>query len=354
MARRQRQIGRRQVERRRVRRAVSDREERRRLAYRWLRQGVAKAEIARRLGVAWKTVGEWEKRRLTQGPNSWRERKHPGRHRKLAADQRKKLVKILLEGARAYGFDADLWTLKRTAQVIKDEFGVEYTESGAWRLLRDMGFSAQVPLPRALERNEAYIRQWVREEWPKIQARARRTGATILFLDESCQQSMPNVRRTWAPEGSRPEMRYRQGNRLKLNLISAVTQDGALFFDIHEESIDGMRVLWFLEQLLEEVEGRLTVIWDNGRIHRSVEVKTFLWEHRKRLETRRFPPYAPELDPDEQVWTILKYQRLANWCPKTEEEIRAGVERELRSMQAHPELVASFIRHSELPLPALP
>ncbi|MHB1435215.1 MAG: transposase [Thermoplasmata archaeon] len=50
------------------------------------------------------------------------------------------------------------------------------------------------------------------------------------------------------------------------------------------------RVLWFLEQLLEEVSGRLMVIWDNGRIHRSVEVKTFLWEHRKRLETRRFPP----------------------------------------------------------------
>jgi transposase len=324
------------------------------LAYRWLRRGVAKAEVARRLGVAWVTVAQWEKRRLAEGPNSWRERKHPGPARRLTAEQRKKLQKILLEGARAHGYETDLWTLKRMAQVIEDEFGVEYTESGTWRLLRDMGFSAQVPLPRALERNEAYIREWTREEWPKIQARARRTGATILFLDESCQQSFPNVRRTWAPEGSRPEMRYRQGDRLKLNLISAVSPEGALFFDIHEESIDGTRVLWFLEQLLEEVEGRVMVIWDNGRIHRSVEVKTFLWEHRRRLETRRFPPYAPELDPDEQVWTVLKHQRLANWCPKTGEEIRAGVERELRWMQRHPERVASFIRHSELPLPPLP
>jgi transposase len=217
-----------------------------------------------------------------------------------------------------------------------------------------MGFSAQVPLPRALERDERYIRQWVREEWPKIQTRAQRTGATILFLDESCQQSFPNVRRTWAPEGSRPEMRYRQGNRLKLNLISAVSPDGALFFDIHEESIDGTRVLWFLEKLLKEEPGRLMVVWDNGTIHRRKDVKAFLWQNRQRLETRRFPPYAPELDPDEQVWTVLKHQRLANWCPKTGEEIRAGVERELRWMQAHPELVASFIRHSELPLPPIP
>ncbi len=113
------------------------------------------------------------------------------------------------------------------------------------------GFSAQIPLPRALERDERYIRQWVREEWPRIQARAGRTGATILFLDESCQESFPNVRRTWTPAGSRPEKRNRHGNRQMLNLISAVSPDGALFFDIREESIDGMRVLWFLERLLE-------------------------------------------------------------------------------------------------------
>ena len=224
---------------------MSAREERRRLAYRWLRRGISKAEVPRRLEVSWTAVQKWEKRRLADGPSSWREHKHPGPYRRLTAEQRKKLQKLRLEGARGHGYETDLWTLKRKAEVIQDEFGVEYTESGAWRLLRDMGFSAQIPLLRALERDERYIRQWVREEWPKIQARARRTGATILFLDESCQQSFPNVRRTWAPEGSRPEMRYRQGNRLKLNPISAVSPDGALLFDIHEESIDRMRVLWF-------------------------------------------------------------------------------------------------------------
>ena len=77
-------------------------------------------------------------------------------------------------------------------------------------------------------------------------------------------------------------------------------------------------------------------IWDNSRIHRSVEVKTLLWEHRPRLEARRFPSYAPDLDPDEQVWSGLQFQRLPNWCPKTEDEIRAEVERVRRLMQAHP------------------
>ena len=314
---------------------MSDREERRRPACRWLRRGISKAEVARRLEVSWTAVQKWEKRRLAEGPNSWGQHKHPGPPRRLTTKQRKKLRKPRLEGALAHGYQAALWALKRMAQAIKDGFGVEYTVSGAWRLLRDMGLSAQIPLPRAPERDEAYIREWTREEWPEIPARACQMGATILFLNDSCQQSFPNVRGSWAPAESRPEMRYRQGDRPRLNPISAVSPDGMLFFDIHEESIDGMRALRLLEPLLEEV-------------------KTFLRECWKRLETRRFPPHAPELDPDERVGTGLKYRRLANWCPKTEEEIRAGVEREVRSMQAYPARVVSLIRHSERPLPPLP
>lgn len=161
------------------------------------------------------------------------------------------------------------------------------------------------------------------------------------------------MRRTWAPAGLHPHTQYQQGIRLRPKLNSAGGPHGALYLDIHEKSFGRMWVPWFLEQLLEEVERRLMVIWDNGRTHRSVEVKTILLEPRTRLETRRFPPYAPELYPDDRVWSVLKYQRLANWCPKTEKENRAGVERDLQSTQVPHKLVASFTWPSELPLPTL-
>ena len=108
--------------------------------------------------MAYKTVWAWEKRLRAQGPNSWREAKHPGGPRKINEKQRKRLREILLEGALAHGYATDLWTLKRVAEVIQKEFGEEYTESGVWHVLRDLGMSAQVPVPRALERDEAYIR----------------------------------------------------------------------------------------------------------------------------------------------------------------------------------------------------
>jgi len=65
------------------------------------------------------------------------------------------------------------------------------------------------------------------------------------------------------------------------------------------ESFDGLDVIGFLRQLLKEVRGKTVLPWDSGSIHRRKEVKEFLWEMRRRLKARRFPTYAPEMNPDE-------------------------------------------------------
>ena len=177
-------------------------------------------------------------------------------------------------------------------------------------------------------------------------------GATLLFLDESAQQSDPNVRRTWSPEGTRPEIHVRPGDRMKLSLISAGGTKAQLYFRIAQgnENFDGSGVIEFLRYLLKEVRGKILLLWDNGTIHRRKDVKAFLWEARKRLTTRRFPADAPERNPDEMIWSALKDQRLTNFCPKTDAEIREGVERELRWLQRHPDFVALCIQHAEIPL----
>src|SRR5580700_819868 len=166
------------------RRPVSAREERRRIAFRMLRKRIPKATIARQLGVSYVAVWRWEQRWKREGPEGWREHVHPGSERRLSARGQKDLLGILVTGARAYGYPTDLWTLKRIAEVIRKEYGVSYTLSGVWRVLRALGFSAQVPLTIALEREEQYIRKWVRSVWPEILDRARRTRATLVFVDE--------------------------------------------------------------------------------------------------------------------------------------------------------------------------
>ena len=139
---------------------------------------------------------------------------------------------------------------------------------------------------------------------------------------------------------------------MKLSLISAVGVKGQLYFEGSKinEHFDGDGVMDFLRYLRKEVRGKIILLWDNGTLHRRKDVKAILREVRKRLKTRRFPAYAAEMNPDELVWSALKYQRLPNFCPKTEEEIRKGVERELRWLQRHPDFVAGCIQHAEIPL----
>jgi transposase len=334
--------------RRCIHRPVSAREERRRLAFRLFQRRTPKATIARQLGVSYVTVWRWEERWRKEGVGGWREHRHPGSNHRLSPKERTDLLARLKKGARAYGYPTDLWTLKRVAEVIRKEYGVEYTLSGVWRVLRALGLSAQVPLQMAMERDETYIRKWVRTEWPAIAQRAQRTQATVVFVDESGIQTTPNVRRSWATRGERLVLRS-PSHHEKLSVISGVTADGELYFEIYEHDVSGTEVIWFLEPLLEEIPGRVLVLWDNGGIHRCVEVKTFVWENRTRLELRRFPPYAPELNPDEGIWDVIKNDRLPNYCPRTLEELHGTVAQELVRLKAHPEEVQTAMSQIELP-----
>ncbi|MBX8647033.1 MAG: transposase, partial [Thermoplasmata archaeon] len=99
--------------------------------------------------------------------------------------------------------------------------------------------------------------------------------------------------------------------------------------------------------------GNIVLLWDNGGPHRRVDVKQFLYENRKRLYTRRFPAYAPELNPDEQIWNVLKYQELSNWCPDTVEEMKARVKGVMSRLKRNPERIRNAMVHSRLPLPSI-
>ena len=311
------------------------------------------SDVAERIGVHRVTVQRWKSRMQKQGDDSWRKVRQPGKQPKLSRKQQKKLTDILVKGALARGYPTDLWTLKRVAEVIKKEFGVEYNVTHIWRVLRSLGFSSQVPQLVAKEKDDVFVKEWVGKEWPKIRAFARRKGAAVLFLDESCVQSRPNVRKTWAPAGARPVMRVKEGERNKLSLISAVSMDAELYFRVHTDNITGTEIIGFLKYLLKEIDDSIVLLWDNSGPHRRKDVKQFLYDERKRLYTRRFPAYAPELNPDEQIWNVLKYQELSNWCPDKIAEMKARVNGAMGRLKRSPERIRNAMMHSALPLPSI-
>ncbi|WP_285496045.1 winged helix-turn-helix domain-containing protein [Actinomadura sp. NBRC 104425] len=85
-------------------------------------------------------------------------------------DARVEQVRAALEqGARAHGFEADLWTLERVGQVVERVCGVRLSRASVWRLLTArLGWGLQRPQRRAVERDDAEIARWVTHEWPRI------------------------------------------------------------------------------------------------------------------------------------------------------------------------------------------
>jgi len=161
------------------------------------------------------------------------------------------------------------------------------------------------------------------------------------------------VRKTWAPIGQTPILRHSY-RRDRISAISAVTVSPCrirlgLYFRFHSANITGVEVVGFLRYLLRHLRGAVVLFWDGGPIHKRVIVKDFLRQH-NRLHVESFPAYAPELNPDEFVWTQAK-RALSNGVPKDIAELGRHLRRSIYGVRNSQKLLWSCIHASDLPWP---
>lgn len=149
-------------------------ERRRYKAMELLQAGLTMNAVARRMNTTVTSVFRWKSAYKQGSDKALAAKPVPGRPRKLVDNERKRLLDILLQGALAYGFPNDLWTLKRIARVIRKEFEVEYHPGHVWKLLRGLGWSCQVPERRSIQRDEQAIEDWKKNKWPYIK-KSRKT-----------------------------------------------------------------------------------------------------------------------------------------------------------------------------------
>jgi transposase len=143
-------------------------ETRRLLAAQMFQQGKGVVETAHLLGVSKASVSRWKTAFEKGGSEALHAKKHPGPKPRLTARQKKQLVRILLRGPLKAGYANDLWTCPRVVHLIEQKFGVHYHAGYVWYLLRDLGWTAQMPEQQAREGDEVEQDRWRREEWPRI------------------------------------------------------------------------------------------------------------------------------------------------------------------------------------------
>jgi transposase len=135
------------------------------------------SEIGRRLKVSNQTVSRWRKEYHEGGNIALRSAGRAGRLPSLNEADKARLVELLLQGPERLGYETPLWTCPRVADLIEQNFGVDYHPGHVWRILRELNWSVQQPVGRALERNEARIDDWKHKRWPEIKKKLKKKAA---------------------------------------------------------------------------------------------------------------------------------------------------------------------------------
>lgn len=321
--------------------------ERRRLAVVLTNEhGFSALQVATMLGVNQHTVWRWLRRFEERGDALFTASERRGHAQaSMTPQQVAWLVQTVSErDPRAFGAPSPVWTIELMRAAVAQEFSTDVAPSTLHRHARRGGLRPRSPRKQATERDDAEVDRWMKEVWPTVRADAA-NGSVVAFLDEAQVRADSPLGTSWSKKGVRPVVRA-TGKRPRINIVSAITWDGRLVFQTYNGSFDGARFIGFLGAMVAWAKCRpLTIVLDGLRVHFAKEVRAAVEANGWKVRMVQLPAYAPDLNPDEHVWSYLKGYRMRRNPMEPDERIEDVVRAEMADIALHPELVRSFFQH---------
>jgi transposase len=321
----------------------------RELAINALQKGMHPDDVADLYDVGRSTVFNWRKEYLEKGSAALVVEIAPGRTPRLADAQMERLRKLVVgRDPRQLQFDFALWTRQMVRDLIKREFGVDYTPEAVGNILRGMGLSPQKPLVRAYQQNPELVARWKEEEYPAIRKEAKAAGAAIFFCDEAGIRTDYHSGTTWAPVGQTPIVRRTGDRGNSVNMISAISAQGKLHFSFLDGNLNSALFIDYLKKLMHDIPGPVFLIVDNYPSHKSKETMEFVNSTQGRLKLYFLPPYSPELNPDEWVWKSVKHDHVGKMASRSIDEMKGGIAKAVEKLQSGADRILGFFRDPDL------
>jgi transposase len=305
-------------------------------------------EVAEILGVSRSSVFDWQRKYRDGGLAALSTKFASGRPTVLSDAQMLQIFSMIAgKDPRQYSFGVALWTRKVIALLIEQKFGLTVSLPTVGRILKKLGMSVQRPLYRAYQQDPEKVRIWKEETYPKIRAMAAEVGATIFFADEAAVRTDHHGGTTWAPIGQPPVVTA-TGERKSVNMISAVSAQGALHFDLFTGRMNAATFIDFCTRLVHDSPTPVFLIVDGARYHSAKAVQEYVQSTHGALTIFFLPPYSPELNPDEWVWNNVKNTQIYRTVAMSQGHLYTIARNALKRLKGVPETIRGFFRDPKL------
>jgi len=267
---------------------------------------------------------------------------------KLTIEQQKEVRKLIIdkcpEQLKLKGF---LWDRQNIQRLIKDRYDITITLQNISVYLKSWGMTPQRPITKSYKQQPEQIKKWLDEDYPKIKEQAKKENAEILWGDETGCQNETNYVKGYAPIGQTPTMPI--GNtKLRINMISAISNQGKLRFMFYEGSMNAKLIIEFMSRLLKRATRKIFLILDNLSSHHAKIVREWLAKRIDKIQVFFLPPYAPQYNPDEYLNGNLKREMAKEKYSETTKELEDKARNIMRKIQKDHKHVASFFQKEEV------
>jgi transposase len=320
----------------------------RRNIMRLVEKGLKNAEIAEMLDVSLRLVQATKKNYVENGLDGIklkRRGRKKGEKRTLTPEQEKEIQGIIIDkNPEQMKLKCCLWTRKAIHELILAKYKHDMPLSTLGYYLDRWGFSVQRPVKKARKQDSERVEKWLHEEYPGIAEKAKAENAEIYWGDETAVQNTANYARGYSPKGKTPVLEV-ESKRMKLNLLSAISNQGKLRFTITKESINADILIDFMKRLVKDTGRKVLLILDNLRVHYAKKVAAWLALRKNEIELFFLPPYSPEHNPDEYLNSDLKRAIEKLPMPRSESELEHNARSFLKFDQLHPARIRSYFKH---------
>ncbi len=286
---------------------------------------VSRAERARRIGVDVQTLRDWVVRYNEVGVDGLRDAPRSGRPPKLDACQEAQLVAWMDAGPDPDAGEPSCRTVDDVRHWIMHRMGVDFTLEGVRRMIRRLGFRHVSPRPihpRAKPEDQALFR----ENFKALAAAALPDDVSgedvcVFFQDEARIGQKGMVSRVWARKGTRARIPRDHRYGYVYLFSAACPETGVAVGHVCDKAntTEMNRHLRDVSSSLDDGKHALIVL-DGAGWHRSKDL-----EIPANVSLLRLPPYSPELNPIETLFSVLKHRRFANRVFESTEHVRKTV-----------------------------